>query len=232
MFGLTSITFGVPYNSWDGNTWLSFKKFFFGMELGSGILEGGGNSSSVILIEEGKTQEEIREKIIQKQEKLDLFLRIMCNASLARPFQETIHYYKTREDIFQNYYDFEDYFKNIDEQAFIDFLDSSIKSSDSNFLDALLTWNSDISKFAEIAEYYEEISSDKKYRCLRNCFSHSEAFEKDITDVNTNFPNQFEFIGRSLNRKSEKNKKSLEVLVENILSELKSIFPEKYNFKK
>lgn len=232
MFGLTSITFGVPHNSWDGNTLLSFKKFFFGMELGSGIIEKGGYGSSVILIEEGKTHEEIQEKIMRKQEKLDLFLRIMCNASLARPFQETIHYYKTREDIFQNYYDFEDYFKNIDEQAFIDFLDSPITSSDSNFLDALLTWRSDISKFAEIVEYYEKICSDKKYHCLRNCFSHTEPYEIDIINVNTNFPNQFEFIGKSLNRKSEKNKKSLEILVENILSELKSIFPEKYNFKK
>ena len=73
MFGLTNITFGVPHNSYDGNTWLSFKKFFFGMELGSGILERGGNSSSVILIEEGETKEEIQKKLTINKKSLICF---------------------------------------------------------------------------------------------------------------------------------------------------------------
>ena len=231
MFGLTHVVFGVPHNSWNGNTWLSFKRFFFGMELGSGILEKGGNTSSVILIEEGNSPKEIEEKLLHKQEKFDLFLRIMCNASLGRPFQMKIHYYNTREEIFKNYYNFEDYFANIDEQSFNNFLNSPIEPSDSNFLDALLTWRGDISKFAEIVEY-EKMTGDKAYHCLRNCFSHTYAYDKDIAEVNTTFPNQFEFKGKSIERKSQKNKKSLEMLMDKIFLNLKLIFPKKYGFLK
>ena len=156
----------------------------------------------------------------------------MCNASLARPFQRNIYYYNTREEIFKNYYNFEDYFKNIDEQSFTSFIESSLTPLESNFLDALHTWTGDISKFAEIVEYYESVSSNEKYKHFRNCFSHTNTYDADVNFIKINFPNQFEFIGKSLDRKSPKNRKSLEVLVENILCDLKSIFPDKYNFKK